>query len=453
MDSLYTLITSLIAFIIALTILVAVHEFGHFWVARKFNVKVLRFSIGFGKPLFRFARQQDETEYVVAALPLGGYVKMLDEREGVVSEEEKHRAFNQQSVYKRFGIVFAGPFINFIFAIFAFYCMLVLGVEGVKPILGKLDTESMLYQAGLRQGDEIQAIEGVETPTWEIVRSELLMRFVDRESEVHIKVLEGDTHTIDFSLIDPTIKALKMPQVIGLKLNTPVISTVIGQVVADMPAAQAGLLAGDKIIAIDDHLVQDWQSLVTLIQTLTNKEAIFTIVRAGTIKKIPLIPQIQVNNGKMTAKVGIIPKIPALPPEMLTTHQYNMLAALPAAIDKTWDMSLFTLKMMKKMIKGEESLKNISGPLTIAQYAGYSAQLGIERFLFFLALVSLSLGIINLLPIPMLDGGHLLYYLVEMIKGSPVSERTEEWGMKIGGVVLFSLMALALFNDFERLLG
>ncbi len=444
------------AFIFTIALLVTIHEFGHFWVARKLGVKVLRFSIGFGKPLVKFTGQQDDTEYVIAAIPLGGYVKMLDEREGEVPEEELHRAFNRQPVLSRFAIVLAGPFINFVFAVFAFWMMFVIGVPGVKPIMGHLDESSIAWQAGLREGDKIVAVAGTPTPTLSSVYEELLSAFLNR-SRVDVQLADQRNITLRLDKIPADIEPSQLHKIIGLTIKLPVEKVIISEVTPDSPAEKAGMQAGDQVIAINGQPINHWRELVKAVIDKPGQTISLEIERPGTTEKrltLPIKIAAVQHNGETIGRIGVRPEsITPIPKSMYAMHQYGIFAAIPRGIEKTWDLSVLTLKMLGKIVVGQASLKNISGPITIAEVAGQSAQMGIESFLRFLAIVSLSLGVINLLPIPMLDGGHLLYYLVEMAKGSPVSDAVQEAGLKIGIAILIMLMSVALFNDFNRLLS
>lgn len=441
------------AFIFTIALLVAIHEFGHFWVARKLNVKVLRFSIGFGTPLFRFKGKKDQTEFVVASIPLGGYVKMLDEREGDVAQDELHRAFNRQSVYKRFAIVFAGPFVNFVFAVFAFWLMFVIGVQGVKPVMGKLDPTSIAWQSGLRSGDLIVSVDGEQTPTLNSVYEQLLEAFLDRTA-VSLKLSDQRNITFRFDQLDKNVEPARLHELVGLSLKLPAEAVIISEVTADSPAALAGIQSGDQIISIDGQTIDHWRELVNSVINKPGKTVTIEVARnAQRLQFATTIGSVQ-KNSQTIGRIGVRPEsVSPLPESMYTMHQYDVLAAIPRGIEKTWDLSVLTLKMLGRIVVGEASIKNISGPITIAEVAGHSVKMGIESFLRFLAIVSLSLGVINLLPIPMLDGGHLLFYLVEIVKGSPVPEIVQEIGLKIGVTLLVMLMSVALYNDFTRLLN
>ena len=450
-------ITSTLALLVTLGLLIAFHEFGHFWTARKLGVKVLRFSVGFGKPLWMRKSGPDQTEYVLAAFPLGGYVKMLDEREGDVAEEELHRAFNRKSVWRRFAIVAAGPIFNFIFAIFAFWLMYLIGVPGVAPIVGEVTPKSAAAVAGFQSGDRIIEINGLKTPTWSVARFNLLDASLNTD-EVSFQVQgeSGQTHTLQISVADISseIKQKQLLTHLGLAPVRPVLPAVLGQLSPDGPAELAGLKAGDRILRVNDQRISDWMAVVNLVRAHPGQEIQFEIERDG-------LPQtISVNAATLETDTGTIGRIGAapapagpLPPELLAREEYPVFESLAVAVAKTWQLSSLTLRMIGKMIVGEVSVKNLSGPITIATYAGYTASIGFTAFLYFLAVVSISLGVLNLLPVPMLDGGHLMYYLVEMVKGSPVSDGLQLKMQQVGIAFLLVLMSLALYNDVMRLVG
>lgn len=452
-DFLYTLL----AFIVAISILVAVHEFGHFWVAKKLGVKVLRYSIGFGRPLWKKTFGPDQTEYVVATLPLGGYVKMLDEREGEVAASEKNRAFNRQPVGKRIAIVAAGPIFNFIFAALAYWLMLSIGVNGLKPVVGDISQDSVLARAGFEVNDEILSVNGQPTPIWDVALQELVISALNRET-AEVSVSKGGnlsvTKTIDFNSIEKYEEPDEALRAIGLKPWRPHIEAVVGKVLKDSPASRAGLQNSDKIIAADGHDINDWFELVKYVSARPEQKISLTILRKGTQHEINLTPKLIERDGKKAGQIGIGPAdVPVIPDEMKREYQYPVLAGFVQAGEKVWRNSVLTLKMIGKLLTGQVSIKNLSGPINIAVYAGYSASAGLARFLDFLAIVSISLGVINLLPIPLLDGGHLFYYLIEIVKGRPVSENFEMMGQRIGIMIIVMMMALAIGNDISRLLG
>lgn len=447
---------SVIGFVLAIGVLVVVHEFGHFWVARRLGVKVLRFSVGFGKPLWRKVAGADRTEYVLSALPLGGYVKMLDENEGEVKPEELPRAFNRQRLWKRMAIVLAGPAFNFLFAILAYAILFMIGVDGIKPVVGKVAESSLAAKSGFRAGDEWLRVDDMPVQSWDQHRLYIYRRALDRaEVQVQVRTPTGElqTRTLDLRAVPASeINATLMEQGIGLYGYMPTLEPVIGSVQSGSAAAAAGVQVGDRLLAIDNVAVTSWQQAVEQISGNPGRTLKFRLQRGDTVLEIPLQPRAQVEGEKTVGKIGAGVRLPEIPPEWRVKVRLGPLGALERGAENTWSMSVLTLKMLYKMLLLEVSHENISGPITIAQYAGYSVQIGLDRFLMFLAIVSISLGVLNLLPIPILDGGHLLFYAFEGIKGSPLSERAIGVGQRVGMVVLFGLMMLAFYNDFARIL-
>lgn len=447
---------TVLSLLVALSLLIAVHELGHFLVARWCGVKVLRFSIGFGRPLWQRTFGDDKTEFTLATIPLGGYVKMLDEREGEVAEAELPRAFNNQTLAKRSAIVAAGPMFNFFFAVFAYWLMFVLGVPGVKPLVDTVSPQTIAYEAGLRGGEEIIAVNGDATPTWQAAM-EAIIPLALLQEPVKLTLFDRGLsveRVLDTSKLSAMQKPTEMAEQIGLKPQRLHIAAVIDEVVKDSAAERAGLQSGDEIRYLDDKVVGEWADLVKLVSENPGKPMKVVVFRAGEELQLEIRPVEVERNGKMVGRIGVSPYIDEARLAVLRTEmRYSPLDAVAAALAKTWDMSALTLRMIGEMIVGRASVENISGPIGIAQLAKQSVVAGVSQFIAFLALISLSLGVLNLLPIPVLDGGHLLFYLLEMLKGSPVSQRTEMLGQRIGLILIFMLMTVAIYNDLVRLAG
>lgn len=450
------LIYMILAFIVAISVLVVIHELGHYSVARLAGVKVLRFSVGFGKPLWSRRFGRDKTEWAIAAIPLGGYVKMLDEREGKVAKRDVARAFNRQSIAKRIAIAFAGPLFNFAFAILAYGFLLMAGVEGIRPVVGQVAPNSLAERAGFKSGDELLSVDDYKIESWDQRRLYLYERALDRASvrfTVSDKNRIKQERILDLSTLSAAdVGAGLLERHIGLFPALPQPEPVIGSVEEKSVAAQAGIKIGDRIVAIDGRPVTTWQEAVTAISTRPGETVKIQVDRNGSTQEFNIVPQTVDNGGQRIGRIGVGVKRPELPADMLVRIQHGPLAALGEGIDTTWRMSSLTLKMLAKMLVLEVSTETISGPLTIAQYAGASAQIGFERFIQFLAVVSISLGVLNLLPVPILDGGHILFYLIEGIRGRPLSDTAMYWGQQIGIFLLIALMILAFYNDFTRLL-
>ncbi len=449
---------TLAAFAVTLGVLIVIHEYGHYLVARLCRVKVLRFSVGFGKPILvkRFAG--GETEWALAAFPLGGYVKMLDEREGAVAPEELARAFNRQPVVRRIAIVMAGPVANLILAILLYWVLFMHGIQGLRPILGEIPPTTAAASAGFRQGETVDRVGGDSVATWQDVRWALLKRVAPGVSvDVETRNDQGEVarHRLYLGALTTNDLDDDFLAKLGLTHYQPELPARIGKVLPGGAAELAGLRAGDTIVTVNRQAVARWEDLVRWVRQNPGRSLQLRVARDGNQLEIDLVPTGTKENGhRVVGKIGASPMVdPALIQRLITEVRYPPHVALGQAIAKTWDTAAFSLKVLGKMVIGEASWRNISGPITIADYAGQSAQMGWVPFASFLALLSISLGVLNLLPIPLLDGGHLMYYIAEIIKGSPVSERAMEIGQQIGTVILLSLMLFAFYNDINRLIS
>ncbi|MDU2941343.1 MAG: sigma E protease regulator RseP [Enterobacteriaceae bacterium] len=447
-----SILWNLAAFIVALGVLITVHEFGHFWVARRCGVRVERFSIGFGKALWRRTDRQG-TEFVIALIPLGGYVKMLDERVEPVAPEMRHYAFNNKTVGQRAAIIAAGPVANFIFAIFAYWLVFIIGVPGIRPVIGEITPNSVAAEAQIAPGTELKAVDGIETPDWDAVRLELVAKIGEEQTIVSIappgsdkrqdKVLDLRHWRFEPDKEDPIAS-------LGIRPRGAQIESVLAEVQADSAAQKAGLQAGDRIVKVGGQPLTQWSTFVTLVRNNPGKGLALEIERQGSPLSLTLIPDTKPGN-KAEGFAGVVPRVIPLPDEYKTVRQYGPFSAIAQATDKTWQLMSLTVRMLGKLITGDVKLNNLSGPISIAQGAGMSAEFGLIYYLMFLALISVNLGIINLFPLPVLDGGHLLFLAIEKLKGAPVSERVQDFSYRIGSILLVLLMGLALFNDFSRL--
>jgi regulator of sigma E protease len=446
---------TLLSFLFALAILIVVHEYGHYRVARACGVKVLRFSVGFGNVI---ARRTDRhgTEWALSAIPLGGYVKMVDEREGDVAPDDLPYAFNRKPVLQRMAIVVAGPLANFLLAIVLYWALFMHGVTALKPIIGEPPATSPAYAAGLRDGDSIRMINSEAVVDWQDVHwlalkhgvggNDLAIEAEDAAGHLKMIKLNAPRETWENFEQDPL-------KVLGLLRFEPEIDAVLGQITTDSPAAKAGLQAGDRILTVDGTPVAGWRQLVEAIRARPGLPLRLDLQRNGQNLALGVTPDsVKDAQGVSIGRIGAGPKVdPAIFEKLQIERSYGPIDSIGQALGKTWDLSAFSLKMLGRMIVGEASLKNLSGPITIADFAGRSAEAGLAAFVGFLALVSVSLGVLNLLPVPLLDGGHLLYYSAELATGRPVSENIQAIGQKIGAALLAALMFFALFNDFQRL--
>jgi regulator of sigma E protease len=444
-------------FIVAIGVLVTVHEFGHYWVARRAGIKVLRFSIGFGRPLLSWVRGEDKTEYVIAAIPLGGYVKMVDTREGDIAEQDLPRAFDKQSLAKRTAVVAAGPVFNFIFAILAYWLVFQIGETGARPLVGQLASNGVAVEAGFMPGDEFVSISGEKTPTWGSVAQRIATTVMAGEDlSIRVQGEEGFARDLMvnaavFGEFDENTDVLKT---LGIEPAKPQIPAIVGEVIPNGPAEKAGLQQGDVIKAIDGQPVEDWFAWVKWVRDNPDKELSLNIQRDGSALALHLTPERVEQGGEVFGRVGLKAQAPS---EDLSRYRTEIILgpvdALIGAVNRTAEYSWLTLKVLGRMLIGEASVKNLSGPLTIADVAGQTASFGLVAFLKFLAIVSISLGVLNLLPVPMLDGGHLLYFAVEAVTGKSVSEAIQLRAQQIGIAVLASVMFLAFYVDFTRYFG
>ena len=446
---------SLLSFIVAISVIVTIHEFGHYIVARWCGVKVQRFSVGFGRALFRYVSPRSDIEYVVAAIPLGGYVKMLDEREQEVDASEKQQAFNNKSVYSRFAIVAAGPMANFIFAVFAYMTMYMIGVQGIVAEISQVEENTIAYHSGLQAGDVIVSINDKPISTWEDLSLTLISEGL-KTGVVQIQKTDSDGRTsqtaLDLSDSRVLVGEGNPISKIGISPWRPELTTQFGEFSSDSAAQQQGFLEGDTVLEVNGQAVDGWMNWVALVKSHPEKDMMLVILRDQQRLAMTLRPKAIEIEGEVIGRIGVRPWIDreALKQRQITTKQ-DFFAAFQHGMSKTYDMSVLTVKLLGKLITGEASTKNISGPISIAEFAGISAQLGLASFLSTLAIISISIGILNLLPVPMLDGGHLMYYLIEMVKGSQVSEAIQILGQKLGILMLAGLMLLAFYNDIQRL--
>jgi len=445
---------NLASFVVALGILVTVHEYGHFWVARKNKVKVIRFSIGFGPALWRKTDKLG-TEFVIALIPLGGYVKMLDDRVDDVCQQDRNVTFNAKSVYQRIAIIAAGPMANFAFAIFAFYLMFLIGVPSLKPVIGNVELNSIASEANLPSNVEIVEVAGISTSNWQDVNLALVGKIGD--DSIEIKTKSSDSQYISTTILDTKIwpfspESSSALTSLGIAPFLPKVHSEIVNVEKNSPADKAGLKVGDKLIAINDKKINDsWKLFSAEIKLFPNTEVTVTIERDGRVEQVKVTPKGIKRNNQLVGYLGLGPKFDPWPAGHQITLAYGPVDAIGQSINRTWNLVVLSFDMIGKLITGDLSVKNLSGPIAIAQGAGSSAGYGFVYFLGFLALISINLGIINLLPLPVLDGGHLLYYLIELVSGKPVPEKIQEVGFKFGALALLGLMSIALFNDFSRL--
>ncbi|MDD5036972.1 MAG: RIP metalloprotease RseP [Methylococcaceae bacterium] len=450
----FGLVHTVFYFLLALGVLVAFHEFGHFYACRKLGVKVLRFSIGIGKSVWRYRKSAGATEFSIGALPFGGNVKMLDEREGEVEPADLPSSFNRQSLAVRSAIVVAGPLANFLLAILLYWIVFMVGEVGIRPVLGPIAPGTLAQQAGFAEGDEILAVGDETTPTWNLAIGSLIEQAMDQERlRIAVRTAKGE----------PGSRILAMPrdlaehpeilyERLGFHPWQPPIPPIVGKIEPESVAEKAGLLTGDRLLTVDGEPVGDWQQWVEYVRARPGKELVIELEREGSQVSLKLRPaEVDSAQGKI-GRVGVAnaPVPEAMFDAMQVEYRLPALPALSAAISRTYEYSALTLKMMGRMLIGRVSVDNLSGPIGIAQSAGQSARLGYVYFLKFMAIVSVSLGVLNLLPVPVLDGGHLLFYLIEGVRGRPLSERVQLVFQNIGIVILFSLMIFTFYLDIMR---
>ncbi|MBV1911129.1 MAG: RIP metalloprotease RseP [Kangiellaceae bacterium] len=438
------------SFVVALGVLVTIHEYGHFIVARKLGVKVLTFSVGFGKPLFQKVGK-DGVRYVIAAIPLGGYVKMLGEQtdeDQEFSVEDQKRAFNRQSVWTRMAIVLAGPIANFLLAIVLYWIIFLSGTSALTPVIAEPTPDSIAQSAGLKRGDEIRSVDGVETKFFQDVSLALASRLGEKTTINMLIVSEGEFEekTVLLDISNWQVDDQRPDVIKSLGLAHRIEMSIISEVEPDSAADKAGLNKNDQIIVVDGIKVTSWRQMSSLLSERPNKETEIEVIRNDELIAIPVVIGSREHNGQTIGKLGISREIEGF----IVKREPGIIEAVEMAFDKTVRMIELTVRFFKKFLFGEISHKSLSGPLAIAEGAGSSAAIGVISFLGFLAMISVNLGFINLLPVPMLDGGHFLYYVIEVIRGKPLSDRVQGMGLQIGMMLVFALMAIAIYNDVSR---
>lgn len=453
-----SLMDYILPFAFGLGFLIAIHEYGHYWVARRCGVKVLRFSIGFGRPLLRWRAGADGTEWALGAFPLGGYVKMLDEREGPVAPHELHRAFNRQPVGRRMAIVAAGPLANLLLAVMVYWALNLVGVEELRARVALVEGPSAAASSGFMDGDLVTHVGSDEIRSWQDFRWALLREALD-DGSVNVEVTRDGSAARQLSLNLAGFEMVEggpdLVAQVGLHPYRPAIPALVGRLVAGGPAERAGMREGDRVVSIDGAAINTWAQMVERIRGAIGVPLIFVVERSGQRFEVEVIPESATDNkGHQFGRIGIAVAESAVErDELFATVRYGVGEGLWRAARQTWETATLSLSVMGRMLIGEVSWKNLSGPVTIADYAGQSARMGFDHYLKFLALISISLGVLNLLPVPVLDGGHLLYYSIELIKGGPIPERLMEIGQQIGLALLVMLMAFAFYNDITRLIS
>src|ERR1700676_1460236 len=444
------------AFLVAIGILVAVHEFGHYWVAKKLGFKVLRFSIGFGRPLWmRVGKAADRPDYGIAAIPLGGYVKLLDEREGEVSPAELHRSFTRRPVLHRIAVLLAGPAMNLLFASVLYAILAMVGTEIVKPVVGQVRLDSPAATAGLQRGDQIVRVGDRSVADTEELQIALIREFTD-DGVIPLRVRRDGSERSLTLRVAADRRAMTEPGMLlpglGFDLATWNANTLIHDVPVGSAGARAGLRAGDRVLAVDGQPVVNTTEFVAMVNAAPGRDISIEVERAGErLRIVGPVPRV-VEQGRSIGRLGIalVEGPRAYPSGLVETHRAGPIDAVVLGVRKTWEMSSLTVQMLWRIVTGQVSAKNISGPISIAEFAGISAYLGLTAFLAFLAIISVSLGVLNLMPVPLLDGGQVVYQMVEAIKGTPLSERAQVVGQQVGIALLVVLMSLAFYNDISR---
>ncbi len=448
-----SILQTIFAFIISLAILVSIHEWGHFWVARKMGVKVLKFSIGFGKSLFSW-HDKYGTEFSISVIPLGGYVKMLDEREGNVASDEVHLAFNKKNVWKRIAIVAAGPLANFILAFIALWVMYLIGIKTIMPTIGYVIPNSPAALSGITANERIISINHQPVKSWYDVNLSLAGLIGDNTSFPLTTYLNNQTHSYDITIQHwpRDIEKQDLISTIGFKTWSPKVPTVISKVIEGLPANRAGIKSGDQVLSINGQSVYTWKDVVDIVSKSASSSLTFNLLRNHQKISLEVTPEKKtLNSGDVIGFIGAQATPVSWPSDQISNISYNPVTAIPIAAKETWKLTSITLKSLHKIIIGVLSLNNLSGPVTIAKVAGTALRSGIESFLYFIAMLSVSLGVINLLPIPTLDGGHLLFYLIEAVRRRPVPEKIQSFGLRLGLTFILCIMILAIYNDIARL--
>jgi regulator of sigma E protease len=449
--------TSVLAFIVAIGVLVTIHEFGHYLAARSCGIRVLKFSIGFGKPIFKYQANPQSTQWILSWIPLGGYVKMLDSREheSVSEQVDWSQAFDRQSIAAKMWVVFAGPFANLLLAFVCYWGLIAQGEVGLKPYIGPVEPGSLAAQAKLRQGDLIVSLDGKPVETWQETQWHMLENWVAHRSVLVLtKTAQGDVHQHVLPLNrlpgDPDGEVM---QKAGLTVLMPVVPAVIGEVIPGSVAEKSGLQTGDRILKVNQKTISDWQQFVKVVRGNPGQPLKIEYQRAEHLYQVRLLPETVQQGGQKVGRLGAAVNMDAvdLKPYQVVRH-YSASQAAVRAVDKMHETIAFTLNMLGKMITGQASLKAISGPVSIADAAGESAGMGIKPYIGFIALLSISIAVMNLLPIPVLDGGHLLYHMAELIRGEPLPDKVLAIGQRLGLGILGALMFIAFFNDINRYL-